>query len=243
MWETEKLWGSPGWRLKSKFVRNISTIDQPQFSSTFKGMLKRQSSGPGRFTGNVKISVYTLSKIEKSCIDAPAIHPYTKQSHRSFTIRHSKLQIVNSVFHVVEKSKTRSKLPKKGDGHNLVRERKTCLPIPRVRAHQILQKKQSPSRDASLVAASPYMRLVRGGPWVHPFWLHSWIASTCAPRAGNAPSPGAQSLFWLWPNCSHTVCHTYYVFVWRSSAMLFVMLHGDRSTQKPVCNFIPRQVL
>lgn len=26
-------------------------------------------------------------------------------------------------------------------------------------------------------------------------------------------------------------------------AMLFVMLHGDRGTQKPVCNFIPRQVL
>jgi len=27
------------------------------------------------------------------------------------------------VFHVIEKSKTRSKSPKKGDGHNLVRER------------------------------------------------------------------------------------------------------------------------
>ena len=27
-----------------------------------------------------------------------------------------------------------------------------------------------------------------------PFWSHRWISSTCAPRAGYAPSPAAQSL-------------------------------------------------
>jgi len=50
-------------------------------------------------------------------------------------------------------------------------------------------ERQSPSRDAFPSAASPWKRL--GG---HPFQSHRWIACICAPRVGQAPSPGAQSL-------------------------------------------------
>jgi len=47
-----------------------------------------------------------------------------------------------------------------------------AYPFLKIRPHQTLQRKQSPSRDASLAAASPQMRLGKGAPWVHPFWSH-----------------------------------------------------------------------
>jgi len=38
------------------------------------------------------------------------------------------------------------------------------------------------------------MRSKRGAARLHPFWSHSGIAFTCAPRADRVLAPGAQSV-------------------------------------------------
>lgn len=73
-------------------------------------------------------------------------------------------------------------------------------PFLRIRAHQKLQKRWSPSRDA--FPRLPAHKWDLGG--VDP----GWIACICAPRAGHVPSPGAQSVVqaltkWCPHNCLH----------------------------------------
>lgn len=49
----------------------------------------------------------------------------------------------------------------------------TTYPFLKIKPHWALQRRQSPTRDATLTAASPEMRLGKGAPWVLPFqWVN-----------------------------------------------------------------------
>jgi len=81
----------------------------------------------------------------------------------------------NNIF--VRKGNSRYPVPnyppqKKDDSQNPVKERNSCLPMPRIRAPQILQKERCPGRDPSLVAVSLYIRLREGGTRFQPLCLH-----------------------------------------------------------------------
>ena len=97
------------------------------------------------------------------------------------------------------------------DGTVLQRRTKGAHPFLKILAHRKdSTQKGSPTNDPSPVAVSPKMRSKRGAARLHPFWSHSWIASTCAPRADRVLSPGAQSVVqamtqqlpYSWSNCS-----------------------------------------
>ena len=55
-------------------------------------------------------------------------------------------------------------------------------------------REQSPERDPSPVAVSPYLGSKRGAARLHSFRSHMWIAFTCAPRADLVLYPGDQSV-------------------------------------------------
>ena len=71
---------------------------------------------------------------------------------------------------------------------------------------------ESPTRDPSPVAVSPSMRPKRGAARLHPLQSHSWIALTCAPRAGPSSPQVLNQWFRPWLNSYHTrfniiLCH------------------------------------
>ena len=80
------------------------------------------------------------------------------------------------------------------------------------------QEEQSPERDPSQVAASPYVGSRGATARLQPFQSHSWIAFTCTPVAqvirgsdcdSTVPIQPLTMLHWKWLSCTN-VC----MFTW-----------------------------
>lgn len=71
----------------------------------------------------------------------------------------------------------------------------TAYPFPRIRTHQKLQRKKSPSRDTSIAAASPSER----------FRSHRWMLPPVLPGMATPLHQVLSHGFRLWANASHPI--------------------------------------
>ena len=82
----------------------------------------------------------------------------------------------------------------------------TCIQIPRLRGKNSTRE-ESLTRDHQWGSSFKWGSK-RGAARLHPFWSHSWIAFTCAPRADQSFPQMLNQWFRPWLNSSHTVEHT-----------------------------------